>query len=248
MTNYHSAPSMSQTRNAPHLAEIKTMFDRLAGRYDLFNRLTSLGLDHFWRVEAVRFIRPGMSVLDIGCGTGDLTLEARRQVGETGSILGLDFSENMLVYAEKKFKKIFPEAANVRFKLGSAEELPIDGRRFDAIISAFVLRNIYENIDKILDGVYESLSQGGAISFLDITEPRNKGFLKLWQFYMSTAAAMFGKLLFGKDYPSFYLTESAHRFLKKNEFMEKLSQKGFLDVRVRSFLFGIIVLYQARKA
>ena len=136
---------------------------------------------------------------------------------------------------------------NRNFIHGRAEELPLDKRPFDLAISGFVLRSLYENIDAILAGVYASLGAGGMISFLDVTEPKEKWKSALWKFYMNTGVALLGKILFGKHYPVFYLAESAGWFLRPEEFMKKLEEKGFQDIRVKKFLLGAIVIYQARK-
>jgi demethylmenaquinone methyltransferase / 2-methoxy-6-polyprenyl-1,4-benzoquinol methylase len=224
------------------------MFDRLAVRYDLFNHLTSMGMAGRWRQEALRPLSPGMRVLDLGCGTGDLALDAIKKVGTDGEVIGLDFSENMLALAGKRYEKLrFNGGHRFRLVLKKAEELPIEKEPYDLVVSGFVLRNLYENIDPILNGVHRSLKNGGRISFLDITEPKNFLIRAFWRFYMNTVVELYGKLLFGKDYPSTYLTQSANRFLKPEDFAEKLRSRGFEQVRVRSFMLGIIVLYQAVK-
>ena len=115
------------------------------------------------------------------------------------------------------------------------------------VLSGFVLRNIYENIDAILRGVHDSLGPEGIISFLDFTEPPGKLRKKLWQWYMNHIAAFYGRILFGKDYPEFYMTDSAERFLKAPEFTAKLEQTGFREITTKKFMMGIIVLYQGQK-
>ena len=227
---------------------IQTMFDRLAGRYDLFNHLTSMGLAGYWRKETLRSLEPGMRVLDLGCGTGDLAIDAIKKIGSSGEVVGLDFSENMLRFAKKRYEKLgFNGSHHFKLVLKKAEELPIEKEPYDLVVSGFVLRNLYENIDAILQGVYLSLKPGGKISFLDITEPKNPAVRVLWTLYMNTLAALYGKLLFGKDYPALYLTQSAKRFLKAADFLEKLKEKGFKEVRGRSFMLGVITLYQGVK-
>ena len=225
---------------------IQTMFDGLAPRYDLFNRLTSLGQDKRWRSEALGPLRPGMRVLDLGCGTGDLAFEALKKVGPSGEVTGLDFSPNMLAFAGQRYKKSGLNGSHkIRFILKKAEELPIESSAYDAVVSGFVLRNLYENIDTILAGVYRSLKDGGLISFLDITEPASRKLGALWRFYMNTLVAFYGKILFGKKYPLFYLTQSARRFPGPADFMKKLERAGFRQITARSFMLGIITLYQA---
>ena len=115
------------------------------------------------------------------------------------------------------------------------------------VVSGFVLRNLYANIDKILDGVHESLKDGGMISFLDITEPVSSWVGSLWKVYMNTVAAFYGKMLFGKNYPALYLTESAERFVKAPDFVKKLEATGFREARTQSFMLGVVTLYQAVK-
>ncbi len=232
----------------PDAQFIQTMFNRLAGRYDLFNQLTSFGLATRWRKEVLRPLEPGMRVLDLGCGTGDLALDAIKKIGSSGEVVGLDFSENMLAFAKKRYDRLgFNGDHKFRLVLKKAEELPVESEPFDLVVSGFVLRNLYENIDAILSGVFQSLKPGGRISFLDITEPKNPLVRTLWSFYMNTVVVLYGKILFGGGYPAFYLTESAHRFLKAEDFVSKLKKKGFKEVTARPFMLGVIRLYQAVK-
>ena len=236
------------SKQKPDSKYIQDMFDRLAERYDVFNHLTSMGLASYWRREALKPLKAGMRVLDLGCGTGDLCIDAIKKIGASGEVVGLDFSENMLQFARKRYDKLgFNGNHKFRLELKKAEELPIEKEPYDLVVSGFVLRNLYENIDLILSGVHQSLKPGGRISFLDITEPQHPAVRIMWQFYMNTVVAFYGKILFGKDYPTLYLTQSASRFLKAEEFVEKLKRVGFGDVCVRSFMFGVISLYQAVK-
>ncbi len=225
---------------------VRSMFDRLADRYDLFNRLTSLGLDGVWRRRTLSGARAGMRVLDLGCGTGDLALDLARRFGGGIEGTGLDLSERMLAVAERRRERLGMTAAEgPRFVRGSAEELPIDERRYDLIVSGFVLRNLRSRLDRVLEGVRASLARGGRIAFLDFTEPPNPVLRALWRFYMNSVVALYGRALFGKDFPAFYMTDSAARFDKPEAFKARLEAAGFESVRVRRFLFGVIALYEA---
>ena len=240
---------MTATTVSPDQNAIQNIFDRLSGRYDIFNRLTSMGLDGLWRKKALSGVRPGMRILDLGCGTGDFTLEAARRLKGQGEIIGLDFSKNMLAIARNRVRErgIKKNGLQLRFEERRAEEIPFEERPYDLIISGFVLRNIYENIDEILRGVYQSLKSGGEIRFLDFTEPRGIFRKRLWQWYMNTVVAFYGKMLFGKNFPLFYMTDSAQRFLKAPEFTRKLREIGFEEVAAQTFMMGIIVLYRGKK-
>ncbi len=224
------------------------MFEGLAKRYDLFNRLTSMGMDGLWRRETLKTVQPGMRVLDLGCGTGDLAIEAAKKVGGAGKVLGLDFSQNMLSVAQERAKRAgFNGNGPLKFILEKAENLPAGADSYDLVVSGFVLRNIYENIDAILEKVYRALKPSGEIRFLDITEPPNKLFRFAWHWYMTIVTGLYGKILFGKAYPVSYLIESAKRFVKPKEFKEKLEKIGFRDIQIKSWVLGTIVLYSAQK-
>ncbi len=232
----------------PSPNEIQTLFDSLALRYDIFNRLTSMGMDKSWRRKVLHPLEPGSRVLDLGCGTGDLCLEVARKLRTSGQTVGLDFSAQMLGIAKRRYERMgMPANGHFQLLQNSAEDLPLDQQPFDLVISGFVLRNLYQNIDKILRGVYASLKDGGEIRFLDFTEPRSAWMRGVWRFYMSTFATFYGKLLFGDKFPKDYMAASAKNFAKPDEFVEKLRQSGFQRISVRYFWFGIIVMYRAVK-
>lgn len=233
----------------PKQDEIKGIFDSLAPRYDIFNRLTSVGLDGVWRRKILKGIKPGSRVLDLGCGTGDLCLAIAKKIRTDGYTVGLDFSESMLLIARKRYERMGCPA-NGHFELvqKSAEELPLKTGPFDLVVSGFVLRNIYEHIDPILAGVHASLKNNGEIRFLDFTEPAGRLRRALWHFYMNTVAEFYGKLLFGKRFPTGYMSQSAVRFAKPDSFVEKLRRIGFRQIEVRRFMMGSIVLYTAKKS
>ncbi|MGH7197312.1 MAG: ubiquinone/menaquinone biosynthesis methyltransferase [Candidatus Omnitrophota bacterium] len=228
---------------------IQRMFDGLAPRYDLFNHLTSMGMAGRWRREALAPVQKGMRVLDLGCGTGDLALEAIQKMGPgAGEVVGLDFSNRMLEVARRRYEKRgYNGHRNFRLVQKKAEDLPFEEAPYDLVVSGFVLRNLYENIDRILLGVRRSLKEGGAIRFLDITEPENGAARFIWKFYMRTLAALYGKVLFGDGYPSSYLTDSAARFPRAGAFVKKLEEAGFKHVRSRAFMLGSVTLYEAEK-
>src|SRR3989338_2601700 len=126
----------------PDAQTISGMFNRLAGHYDLFNRLTSLGLDGGWRKAVLEPVCNGMRILDLGCGTGDLILEASKKLRGSGEIVGLDFSEKMLEVARRRSMS----TPGLRFEHRSAEDIPFEDKPYDLVVSGFVLRNIYQNI------------------------------------------------------------------------------------------------------
>lgn len=243
----------------PDPAYIRSMFDRMARRYDAFTFWMSLGGAGAMRSEALKDLRPGDRVLDVACGTGDLALEAARRTGAKGRVVGLDFSPGMIEVAKLRHARMAeagkqPPAgrsagplARLDWVCQGAETLPIAGEKFDWVVSGFALRGLYEHIDPILDGIRRSLDANGQISLLDLTEPRNPALKWLYKTFFYSWVALLGALLFGKDYPVAYLPDSSSRFLKASEFVEKLKSKGFRDVTARSFIFGSVTLYRAKK-
>ncbi len=206
-------------------------------------------MDNIWRKAALEPAKPGLRVLDLGCGTGDLALGAARKMGAgAGEVVGLDFSQNMLMAAQARYDKLNKRnLATVRWVALKAEDIPFEDARYDLVLSGFVLRNIYENIDFILQGVREALNPGGKIRLLDFTEPPSRAWKKMWQLYMNTIVIVYGRMLFGKQFPDTYLTRSAARFAKPAEFISKLKVAGFKNIESQTFLGGIIVLYKADK-
>lgn len=231
----------------PQPDDVQKLFDRLAFRYDLFNRLISFGLDNSWRRKVLESIRPGERILDVGCGTGDLSLGAARKTGPSGEVVGLDFSPRMLQVAGRRYERAGRDLSPLKLVEKGAEELPLDEKPFDVVLSGFVLRNLYERIDRVLGGMFGSLKKGGQVRLLDFTEPGSALVAGLFRVHMNTLGTLFGRLLFGRDFPAGYMAESARRFPKPAEFVEKLRRAGFEEVDARRFFMGSVVLYQGRK-
>jgi demethylmenaquinone methyltransferase / 2-methoxy-6-polyprenyl-1,4-benzoquinol methylase len=228
--------------------DIRGMFDNLAFRYDLFNNLVSLGLHNSWRSKVLRDIPRAARILDVGCGTGDLSLGAARKLGPEGEVVGLDFSSEMLAVAKRRYEAM-GMPLNGRFKLlqKGAEELPIGACDFDLVLSGFVLRNLRKVIHKALQGMYDSLKPGGEARLLDFTEPANAQMAALFRGWMNGAGAVCGKVLFGAKFPAGYMAESARDFAKPDEFVEMLRKTGFESISAQRMFFGSVVLYKARK-
>jgi demethylmenaquinone methyltransferase/2-methoxy-6-polyprenyl-1,4-benzoquinol methylase len=225
------------------------MFNGMAARYGFFTRLIGFGQDQRLRREALKSLQPGMRVLDVGCGTGDLVLEVAQCVGPTGLAVGLDLSSEMLRVAQARVERLqqgHPGRALIRFVPQPAEALPLPEPAFDAVVSAYVLRNLYANIDSILVGIRGSLKAGGMLSFLDLTEPTEPFLRLLFRLYFRYIVGLYGLILFGRKYPVPYLPDSAQRFYKAHEFVEALQRAGFIQISVRRFMLGAVVLYQAR--
>jgi demethylmenaquinone methyltransferase/2-methoxy-6-polyprenyl-1,4-benzoquinol methylase len=210
---------------------VRTMFDRIAPRYDLMNRVMTAGLDRRWRRLAVReAVWPGDRVLDACCGTGDLAVEAERRGGR---VVGLDFSERMLERARSK-------SGTIEWVRGDALDLPFEDGVFDAVTVGFGVRNL-DDLDRGLRELARVTRPGGRIAVLEITRPR--GFLRpFFRVWLDAMIPLAGRVLpGGKAYT--YLPASVRRFPGPEDLSRLLEAGGFRDVRYRLLGGGSVALH-----
>ncbi|OGW91307.1 MAG: hypothetical protein A3D28_02330 [Omnitrophica bacterium RIFCSPHIGHO2_02_FULL_63_14] len=229
----------------PDHAYIRGMFDSFADRYDLFTRLIGLGQDARLRARALEGVGPGMRVLDVACGTGALAIAAAKKTGPGGLVVGLDFSEGMIGRARRNQAAAGIPGGHLKFLVGPAEGLPFNGGKFDWVVSGFALRNLYEHIGPIAEGIRLSLKPGGRIALLDLTEPESPALRALYHFYLYVMVGIYGLALFGRHYPVAYLPASTGRFFRARPFKKFLKDTGFKDVRAESRMLGAVTLYRA---
>lgn len=225
---------------------LEAMFDRLSRRYDRFNRISSLGMDHLWRSKTLRKVKPGMRILDVGTGTGELAIEALRRLEGRGEVVALDFSKRMLHLAEEKSGRLRLQG-RIRWVLRKAEEIPFEEAPYDLVVSGFVLRNLAANIQSVIRGIFASLKEGGGIAFVDLTAPKNTLVKEMAFLYLKFIVGFWGRTMFNESYPTQYLRHSAGAFLRADEFKKLLEKTGFENIELESFLGGIVTLYTAAK-
>lgn len=222
--------------------EVRAMFDRIAPRYDLMNRLMSGGLDRRWRrlAAAAADVSLGSRALDVCTGTGDLAFELARRVGASGEVTGVDFSEQMLGRARAKGAA---RGLPVEFRQADALELPFPDDAFDAATVAFGARNLAD-LDRGLAEMARVVRPGGTVVVLDITAPRRLRTLHgLW---FDRLVPRVGALV-GRDGAAYgYLPASAKRFPQPDALAELMADAGLEGVRHRSFLGGIVAMHHGR--
>jgi demethylmenaquinone methyltransferase/2-methoxy-6-polyprenyl-1,4-benzoquinol methylase len=233
------------TPGAPEKAAVRSMFDRIAPRYDLLNRLLSAGTDVRWRRAAVDFLdRKGPArVLDVCSGTADLLVEALgRDATSTG--LGVDLSRAML---ERGRGKLAARGMAARGGLvsGDAERLPVRSGVFDGALVAFGIRNVGD-AGAALREMHRALRPGGRVVVLEFSMP--PGLLgSLYRFYFGTILPRIGGVVSGDAGAYRYLPASVARFPGPESFAGLMRASGFADVAWRPLTAGIAHLYRGDK-
>jgi demethylmenaquinone methyltransferase/2-methoxy-6-polyprenyl-1,4-benzoquinol methylase len=218
-------------------AWVRGMFARVARRYDLANHLLSFNIDRLWRARTVRRVRPilerpGARVLDICCGTGDLTLALAREC--RAPVLGSDFCHPMLVAARGKGAAGLFEADALR--------LPLRDASLDLVTVAFGFRNL-ANYGAGLAEMRRVLRPHGMAAILEFSEPPNPVFAALYHFYSRRILPLIGGALSGSRDAYTYLPESVRKFPSPEELADQMRRGGFEQVRYERFTGGIVALH-----
>lgn len=219
------------------------MFDRIAGRYDLLNRVMTMGIDRRWRRAAVRAteIGPGREALDVCCGTGDLTFLLAR----TGAarVTGIDFSANMLHQARLRVaKEDASVTARVEFIEGDALNLPFEDASFDAVTVGFGVRNV-EDLQRAFEEFNRVVRPGGKVVCLEITRPRRALARIFYELWFDRIVPLVGGLLSGDREAYRYLPESTRDFPAPDALAQLLRDVGLESVEYRLFAGGIVALH-----
>jgi demethylmenaquinone methyltransferase/2-methoxy-6-polyprenyl-1,4-benzoquinol methylase len=223
--------------------QVRGMFDRIAGVYDLMNSAMTAGMHHRWRERAVDLtaLEAGDSALDVACGTGDLTLELQRRVGSRGHVIGSDFSERMLDLAREKGGSRAGRGGSPIFEWGDALDLPYDDRSFDAVTVGFGVRN-FADLDRGLAELVRVLKPGGRLVILEITQPQRPPLSTFFSFWFDRLVPRLGSIAGDREAYS-YLPESVKRFPAPPELAERLDRAGLGEIRWTILAGGIIAIH-----
>ncbi|GJQ20133.1 MAG: demethylmenaquinone methyltransferase [Bacteroidia bacterium] len=227
-------------------AYVRSLFNRIAPRYDLLNHLLSSGIDILWRKKAIRLLREfrPSEILDVATGTGDFAFEAARLLLPS-RVVGIDVAENMLALGREKARRR-GLSERVSFQQGSAEHLPFPEGSFDAVISAFGVRN-FSDLHAGLCEMHRVLRPGGVILVLEFSHPRRFPVKQLYGAYSRTLLPAIGRLI-SRDRTAYrYLPSTIGEFPDGEKFVQHLQTAGFHSARRLSMTFGIATAYDALK-
>lgn len=247
------APPPVGDRKAGKRDAVEQMFDSIAARYDLLNRILSFGIDRLWRRRAIGWIAGDhpRRILDVATGTGDLALDALRLDPE--QVVGVDLSEGMLAKGRVKVMQR-GEANRIVLQQADAEHLPFedgvarDGSGtgtpgFDAALVAFGVRN-FEDLNAGLGEIGRVLRPGAPLVVLEFSQPTRFPFKQLYEAYSRLVLPRVGSAISGNRGAYEYLQASAAVFPSGEAFLERMRQSGFERVEARPQTFGVATLYK----
>jgi demethylmenaquinone methyltransferase/2-methoxy-6-polyprenyl-1,4-benzoquinol methylase len=216
--------------------QVRAMFDRIAGFYDLMNSVMTAGLHHRWRARAADLadVRPGDRVLDVATGTGDLAIELAKRVMPGGEVVGSDFSEGMLERAREK-------APGIRWEHADALALPYGDGEFQAATVGFGARN-FGDLAKGIGEMARVVKPGGKVVVLEITTPTKPPLSTFFSLWFDRVIPLVGKVAADSQAYS-YLPSSVRRFPGPEGLGAVLAGSGLVDVRWILTAGGIIALH-----
>ncbi len=240
-------PELANPHAEPGKADkVRSMFSAIAPSYDLNNRLHSLWQDQRWRRKAVRLaaVQPGDQVLDVACGTGDLTqLFAKTKAAR---VMGVDFTPAMLDIAKVKSRRLSASVSSkVQYQVGDAQKLPFSNSAFDVVSIAFGIRNVAEP-SRALAEFHRLLKPGGRLVILEFSTPSNR--LMRWfnGVYCGKVMPWSATLISGDASGAYkYLPASVGTFWGPQEMLESLEIAGFTEVTQTAMSLGICSCYRA---
>jgi demethylmenaquinone methyltransferase/2-methoxy-6-polyprenyl-1,4-benzoquinol methylase len=223
---------------------VRAMFNEIAGRYDLMNRIMTLGRDQAWRRYTVeRACPPGTRrVLDMATGTGDLAFEALRQ-RPTAHVAGVDFAPEMLMLAIDKQQAGKVDSGRFSWLAGDGLGLPFGDAWFDAVVTGFAMRNVTD-IPAAFAEMARVTRPGGRVACLEIAKPKPGLWRRLFEVYFYRLVPLIGGLITGTPAAYTYLPHSLTAFLTPDEIAEVMRDTGWVQVSYRRLMLGTVAVHE----
>ena len=233
---------------------VERMFGQIARRYDFFNHFLSLGFDYSWRIRATEILservnrhRAGagttpLQLLDIACGTGDLSFEALRQM-PSATVTGVDLAEPMLVLFRRKAAE---RNLAITIKRGDVEALQFADNSFDGVTIGFGTRN-FTDLSVAFREIHRVLAPGGVFVNLELAKPRKFPMKQLYHLYFDALLPLVGTLFSRHDSAYKYLPDSLRKFPDLEALAQIMTDAGFRDVKFETRTAGIVAIHSGVK-
>lgn len=233
---------MANLKGSERSHYVRGMFARIAPRYDLMNRIMTLGQDRRWRSEVIRraALAPGDRLLDLGAGTGDLAGEALRRHPNC-PVVAADFTIEMM-----QSGRLRTGAERISWTGADAQKLPFPDQVFDAVVSGFLLRNV-SDLPGSLHELLRVLRPGGRMIALDTTRPAQNLLTPLINFHLHSIIPWLGRIVAGDAAAYTYLPDSTAGFLNAEQLAGRMSAAGFREVGFMRLMFGSIAIHWGLK-
>jgi demethylmenaquinone methyltransferase/2-methoxy-6-polyprenyl-1,4-benzoquinol methylase len=242
--NTQAPVQVEQTRK-----NVWVLFDRIAHRYDLLNRLLSFRQDVVWRNKLARYLpeRANLEILDVATGTGDVLISLLKKSSpkKITKSIGIDMSEKMLAFGQQKLKRIKLDDT-IELLKGNATNIQFNEGSFDVATISFGIRNV-NDLDLGIQNMYRILKKNGRVLILEFSLPKNNILKKLYLFYFRKILPFIGGLISGDSYAYNYLNQSVESFPYGDTFCDVLRRNGFKNVKYQPLTFGIASIYQGDK-
>ncbi len=231
--------------NLPKKEQVSLMFDRIAFRYDLMNRLLSFGIDTIWRKRMLKVLykRQPKRILDVATGTADVAIQLAAL--KPDKITGIDISAEMLHVGQLKLKEKKLDTL-ISLQQADAENLPFTDNKFDAITVAFGVRN-FEDLEKGLKELHRVLRKDGMLVVLEFSKPRITPFRQMFHFYFTYICPLLGEWITHDKMAYTYLHRSVAVFPDGKDFTDLLQKNGFESAQCTPLTFGISSIYTGIK-
>lgn len=230
-----------------NINDVERIFSVIAKRYDMLNSILTLNIDRLWRRKAIKIcdIKKEQKVLDLCCGTGQMINYECRAVGKNTTVIGVDFSQEMLNVGAKRLSQSLKD---YKYKLikGSILELPFEENTFDCITIAFGLRNIPDK-NKALSEMYRVLKPGGTVMCLELSKPNIPVLKKIYNLYFNHVLPLLGSIGTGDKKAYYYLRDSVNNFMDKKQLRQTFETNGFKNSQYKSLTFGIASIHYGTK-
>lgn len=234
---------MTELSGSERKGYVRRMFGRIAGRYDLMNRLMTFGQDVGWRREAIRRLQvpTGAMVLDAGSGTGDIALQIRAAHPDA-RVVASDLTLEMMQVGRRR-----AGAEEILWVAADAEYLPFPRGQFDGVISGYLLRNVAD-LDRTLTEQHRVLKPEGRMASLDTTPPQRTLLLPFLRFHLGVVIPLLGRVVTGDAEAYRYLPESTEGFLEAGRLAERIRGAGFAGVGFVRRMLGTMAIHWGRKS